>query len=519
MSEKKHGYQEKALEEMGFYEDMRRIEKAKKDLHERLKFSNIPELNDASEDESDDGYTWTEDELEDECPNSGSGDEIVKNLILAEKCTMPSNKKAYILSNLARQLIYSLNIRVLNEQKLLEYDPATGCYIDIRDLCQRITATLPEEVICNLRMREIQEIADLIRISAVEGVQVSTDQFNSNDSLINSENGVIDLDNQSLLPYSPSYYFTYCIHARLIKSDLDIHCPNFERFCQTSLDGNPEKRRLLLEMIGYCCCDSNSGKCALFLKGEADSGKSVMLEFISKLFDRSLVTNIPLHELSSPFNRAELFGKKLNIAGEIKGKALSDITTYKSLTGGDRISGERKGKDPFYFETKARLVFAGNTLPGTTEADATAAFTNRMVVLLFFRSISKEQQDKNLGTKLWEERDSIFSLAVKALRQLRERNYIFTMPEESRAYIRAFGMKENSVQTFVNECCELGPDLRVFNADLLEAYKEYCKVNGLVEFSKGRFYEMLDGRPGVYAKRVRIGNENRHGRVGIALKK
>lgn len=165
------------------------------------------------------------------------------------------------------------------------------------------------------------------------------------------------------------------------------------------------------------------------------------------------------------------------------------------------------------------MLFAGNTLPGTTEADATTAFANRITVLLFNRSIPKDQQDKKLGDKLWDERNSIFSLAIRALFKLRKKNYVFTRPGESQSYIEAFCAKENSVQLFLKECCELGADLRVFNVELLRAYSDYCRDNGLVELKKGLFYDLLDGIPGVRYKKIRIKGENRWGREGITLKK
>ena len=113
------------------------------------------------------------------------------------------------------------------------------------------------------------------------------------------------------------------------------------------------------------------------MKGEPDSGKSVVANFITQLFQPELISNVPLHKLSERFFKAELFGKKLNVAGEIQGKQLTEIATFKSITGGDAITGEYKGKNPFSFTPRCKLLFAGNALPGTSESDATKAFVNR----------------------------------------------------------------------------------------------------------------------------------------------
>ena len=198
---------------------------------------------------------------------------------------------------------------------------------------------------------------------------------------------------------------------------------------------------------------------------------------------------------------------------------MRDISIFKSITGGDRIAGEFKGKNPFYFTPNCKLLFAGNTLPRTTEADTTAAFVNRLKVLLFNYSIPPEQQDKKLLDKLWWETDSIITLSLHAMQDLMERNFAFTLPEDSEIFLKAFATRSNVLPGFLEECCVLSPKARAFNADLLEAFSGYCARNGLETLSRNQFYDLLSGIPGVYAKRTRIGNENKQGHIGIALKK
>ena len=231
------------------------------------------------------------------------------------------------------------------------------------------------------------------------------------------------------------------------------------------------------------------------------------------------MSNVPLHQLGERFSRAELAGKKVNIAGEIAGRALRDISIFKSVTGGDRITGEFKGKDLFYFIPRCKLLFAGNTLPRMTEADTTAAFANRLVVLLFNQSIPPEKQDKSLLDRLCKEADSIVTLALHALQDLMERNFVFALPEDSKAFLESFVNRSNVLSGFIKERCILSPEARVFNTDLFAAFVDYCAQNGLEALSLSQFHDLLSGIPGVYAKRIRIGKENRQGHVGISLKK
>ena len=71
---------------------------------------------------------------------------------------------------------------------------------------------------------------------------------------------------------------------------------------------------------------------------------------------------------------------------------------------------------------------------------------------------------------------------------------------------------------FLEDCCTLASDGRVFNKELYAAYTAFCEENGWKCESKQVFYDQLSSVPDVFAKRIRIGKENRQGHTGISLK-
>ena len=439
------------------------------------------------------------------------------------------SKKTVAIHHLVDCIIDSNQLVTITGGIAFAYQKDLGCYqkiISLESFVVRLLSISGHYI--RLSNKEIKDMCEQIRwypFCAREH-----DAFNNNPQFINMGNGVLDYVTDEVFPHDEKFLFTYVVRANYLSNPNLIHCPSFDHFCQTSLapltyeDEDTkqkiiaEKRQLLLEIIDYICCDNHAGKCAFFLKGEPDSGKSVVANFITQLFQPELISNVPLPKLSERFFKAELFGKKLNVAGEIQGKQLAEIATFKSITGGDAITGEYKGKNPFSFTPRCKLLFAGNALPGTSESDATKAFVNRLIVLLFNHSIPKEKQDKDLLKKLWNERDSIFTLAMQALKNLHERNYRFIVPAESSEFIKSFVNRNNSLQMFLQDCCVFGEKYRIHNTDLMRAYTNYCTQNGLDVFSKKKLYEMLSGYPGVYYKKFRIGNRNAMGHIGIALK-
>lgn len=427
----------------------------------------------------------------------------------------PINKRNRAIRSLAKTAIECLNLAVLDHRTIMVYMQDVGCYEPLVAPEQEITHALMPDI-RDLSPKDLRDIIELIRTDPA--CQIDSSTCNCDECRVNTYSGVVDWNNGAIYAASSSFHYTYSVNASFLGYEEEVETPCFDRYCQTSLGGNLLKRQLLLEFIGYSLSDTNRAKMAMFLKGAADSGKSIIIGFVTRLLGEEQVSDIAIHDLNDKFQRYMLRGRKLNCCGEIQGKPLSDISTFKKVTGNDRIEAEPKGGTPIFFRPTCKLLFAGNSLPGTTEADATAAFVNRMAVLIFDRSIPKEKQDRDLAEKLWAERDAIFTLALGALKELRERNYIFTVPEDTRAYLDNFSARSNSLMAFVSDECVIESEAKVFNDDLMRAYTCYCRANGYHQLGRNKVYELLDGIPGVLGKRITIGAKSKRGHTGICLK-
>ena len=202
-------------------------------------------------------------------------------------------KRANYFSDLVERLVESKQLLVARENgQVFFYEDDGGLYRPIPRLNSFLVNFFDERTKRSLLAHDVREIAE--RLTWVEEIQCGRDSFNQDPFLINLKNGVFCVDTGILLEHSPRFRFTYQVEAEYLENQDDIHCPAFELFCQSSLDGDADKRQLLLEFIGYICSDSNAGKCALFLKGQPNTGKSVISEFITRLFDPALVSNLSL---------------------------------------------------------------------------------------------------------------------------------------------------------------------------------------------------------------------------------
>ena len=92
------------------------------------------------------------------------------------------------------------------------------------------------------------------------------------------------------------------------------------------------------------------------------------------------VSSVTLSNLNQKFQRAELYGKLLNISTENEASKFN-TEALKSITSGDPIQIEHKFQKPFTTRLTAKLLFAMNSLP--EPKDKTFAFYSRLVLIPF----------------------------------------------------------------------------------------------------------------------------------------
>lgn len=465
-----------------------------------------------SEEFDDDALLAVGHAIHDEPENNAEG-LYVQNVIIRD---YPGAKKNQKLAEIASSIMNYVPMLIVSS-KILTYDAEQGCFRQVLNSAVFIETHICPTVSRKLGSKEIAEIE--ARLCREPSLQADFDDLNANPYLVNCRNGVVDFSREELvlLPHSERYKFTYCISANFLEDEDRFVPESFEKFCKTSLEGDSKKRLFLLESIGYFCSDCLDGKCAFFYKGVPNSGKTIVDNLVSDLVGIEGVSNIQLNHLSARFSAAQLLGKKLNCSGELRAMKLLDISIFKMLTGGDRLMAEDKGKKPFFFTPRCKHLFSGNVMPTVAEADATAAFSNRVKILLFNNSIPPDKQDKKLKEKLKNESDAIFTLAMQALLKLRERNFQFTIPNDSVSFIEQMAKAQNSADMFLKERCIMGPEYRIHNRDILTAYVEYCKQNAQNELPRDTLFSIIDAQPGVVSSRFRLNEENLHGRIGIAL--
>ena len=263
-----------------------------------------------------------------------------------------------------------------------------------------------------------------------------------------------------------------------IDFDPEADCPKINTFLEEVLP-SPDDVTEFWKSIGYTLLPVNKYHKAFLFYGKGGNGKGVALELIKTLIGEENCANRPLKDFTeNNFAKADLYGKLANICGEVENNYLPDTSTFKSLTGGDTISAERKHKPAFSYKPFAKLFFSANKLPKTR--DKTKGMERRWQFFGFDQEFPEgaPKTDPDLFEKLSTESE-MAGMLLKGLSGLLElvKAKGFRRTERSAQIMDEWKEEDNPVLTFINELVKEQSDVCIAQSLLYKCYKRYHEEN------------------------------------------
>ncbi|MDP4117605.1 MAG: phage/plasmid primase, P4 family [Bacillota bacterium] len=341
-------------------------------------------------------------------------------------------------------------------------------------------AMIPRET----KMNQIMDAEHQWRLQ----VQKNIRDLNANPFIINLRNGLYNVLEDTLTDHSPDY----CSTVQLgVSYDRDAKCPRFEQFLAESMDGDMGQVQLIQEMLGYFLIPINSAQKCFVVVGAGGAGKSVLLRVLNEiLLGKKNVSNVSWQALNERFKTAELFGKLANIFADLPTKNIDDNGIFKALVGEDYLTVEKKNKNPFSFQSTARLLFSCNSIP-KNYGDRSEGFYRRLIIIRFNHTVPPDKRDPHLIDKFRDEADGIFMFALAGLKKLLISGYNFDETDINRAELQKYREDSDSVLSFVKECCEIDVSYEVGSTEIFNTYKNYCEECGLKPYSQKAFVGQL----------------------------
>lgn len=313
-------------------------------------------------------------------------------------------------------------------------------------------------------------------------------ELNANPYIINTSNGMYNVLDDTLTEHTPDILSTIQLN---VKYDKTADCPKFKQFLKESMEGDMEQVALIQEILGYFLVPVTKAQKCFLIVGAAAAGKSVLLRVLEEvLLGKENVSNVSWQALNERFKPAELRGKLGNIFADLPTKNIDDNGIFKALVGEDYLTVEKKGKDPFSFQSHARLLFSCNSIP-KNYGDKSDGFYRRLIIIRFNHTVPEDKRNPNLLDKFKDEADGIFMYALAGLKRLMNNDYQFSITDKNRRELEQYKVNSDSVLSFMADCCTIKEGAVMFSNTLGQAYKKYCEDNGLYAVSHAKLLERI----------------------------
>jgi hypothetical protein len=303
---------------------------------------------------------------------------------------------------------------------------------------------------------------------------------NGGSILLNCSNGVVEVHSNGLIElksHDPDLQFAAKIDTAYL--DDSRLTPSVAKLI-TEAVADPKDRQSIYWMCAYLLCPDCRFGVALVLRGDTNTGKTTIADFLTAVMGPPIVSHLSLDQICKPesYHIADLRFKALNIANELDAREY-DTSILKKLIRGEAMNARRPYERPFLLQTTCKYLFTLNELPLFRKADN--AIVDRLMMLRFGQT-SAIELDRNLLAKLCREREPFFRDMVQLLPILLNAQSFPSYGESGLISREQFKDRHLDVSAFLEERCAVhkkGSGLFCTNSEIIAAMGEFWDMDPL----------------------------------------
>jgi hypothetical protein len=252
----------------------------------------------------------------------------------------------------------------------------------------------------------------------------------------------------------------------------------------------PDVKRVYFSMLGraiYDLGEMDNWQVFLFVKGQAETGKSTLLKFVSSFYSPEDV-GILANNIEGTFG-ASMIAEKFIVVGDDLGENFTlDQQLFQNMSSGNEVSLPRKNKQALITKWITQLLLSGNVLPDYK--DNSGSFSRRLLIIYYSKPV--RHVDPTIPERLKGEMGAAIIKCNRCYRNMvRRLGYLLTrperpvtfwdaVPEEFRVQKRNVMQCANAFMSFLNSgVLAYGPSLYITRELFVTQLMNHCQINGI----------------------------------------
>jgi P4 family phage/plasmid primase-like protien len=291
----------------------------------------------------------------------------------------------------------------------------------------------------------------------------------------------------------------YCTKAVTVDTDLNADCPIWKKFLLRAMGGDQSMVDYLQRVAGYCCTGITDEHVVFFCYGTGANGKSTFSGVLLGILGVApagyaavapISTFTASHNDQHPTDLAMLRAVRLVVAQETEEGRAWAISKIKMMTGGDPITARFMRQDFFTYIPQFKVMILGNHKPTLNHVDE--ATRRRFHLIPFTVTIPEAERDPKLPEKLKAEYPAILGWMLHGWDEW-ERTGL-APPAKVLAASAAYFTDEDTIGTWMAECCDIGNAFYDTLTELYPSWKKWAEARGERTGSGKELAKALDAR-------------------------